>query len=146
MPSDKEQFFQLSSYAVVGHSELKPFPRLTYRNLRKAGKQVYPVDLSGAAKVEGDDAFKSLADLPGEVEGVIVELPSDQTMDVVQQVAKLGVKDLWLHMKSDTPEVLSFCEAEGIRVRHGTCAVMYTQQGASYHSIHKWIMKLTKKY
>ena len=146
MPSDKEQFFQLNSYAVVGHSELRPFPRLSYGNLRKMGKEVFPVDLSGAKKVEGDEAFASLSDLPQEVEGIMVEVPKEKTMEVVKEVVKLGVKDLWLHMHTDTPEVLELCEAEGIRVRHGTCGVMYTQQGASFHSIHKWIMKVLKKY
>ena len=146
MPSDKEQFFLLNSFAVVGHSELKPFPRRSYGNLRKMGKKVYPVDLSGADRVEGDEAFASLADLPEAVEGIMVEVPRDKTMEVVKAVVDLGVKDLWLHMKTDTPEVLKLCEDEGIRVRYGTCGVMYTQQGASFHSIHKWIMKLTKKY
>ncbi len=146
MPSDKEKFFQLASFAVVGHSELRPFPRLSYGNLRKASKKVFPVDLSGAKEVEGDEAYASLADLPQEVEGVMVEVPKEKTMEVVEEVVKLGVKDLWLHMKTDTPEVLALCEQEGIRVRYGTCAVMYTQQGASFHSIHKWIMKMMKKY
>ena len=76
----------------------------------------------------------------------MVEVPKEKTMEVVKEVVKLGVKDLWLHMHTDTPEVLELCEAEGIRVRHGTCGVMYTQQGASFHSIHKWIMKVLKKY
>ena len=146
MPSDKEQFFELTSFAVVGHSELKPFPRLSYRNLRKMGKKVYPVDLSGSEKIEGDEAYASLADLPEKVEGIMVEVPREETMGVVEQVVELGVKDLWLHMGTDTPEVLALCKDKGIRVRHGTCGVMYTQQGPSFHSIHKWIMKLTKKY
>ena len=146
MPSDKEQFFELASFAVVGHSELKPFPKLSYKNLRKAGKKVFPVDLSGAEEVEGDKAYASLGDLPQEVEAVMVEVPKDKTMAVVQDVVDLGVKDLWLHMGCHTPEVLSLCEEKQIRVRHGTCAVMYTQQGASYHSIHKWIMKIGGKY
>ncbi len=146
MPTDNEQFFLLPSFAVVGHSEHRPFPRLSYGNLRKQGKTVFPVDLSGAPEVEGDKAYSSLEDLPEPVEGVIIEIPSEQTMKVVEQVIKLGVKHLWLHMKCDTPEVLQLCADEGINVRHGTCAVMYTKQGASYHSIHKWIMKLTGKY
>ena len=146
MPSDKEKFFELSSFALVGHSELKPFPKLSYKNLRKAGKKVFPVDLSGADEVEGDKAYASLDDLPEEVEGIMVEVPKELTMDVVKDVVKLGVKDLWLHMKSDTPEVLALCKDEKIRVRYGTCGVMYTQQGASYHSIHKWIMKIAGKY
>jgi uncharacterized protein len=49
-------------------------------------------------------------------------------------------------MGCETPEALTVCEENGIRVRTGTCAVMYTQQGFSYHSIHKWLRKMSGKY
>jgi predicted CoA-binding protein len=146
MPSDREQFFTLDSFAVVGATREKPFPKLTYGNLRRAGKRVFPVDLSGAETVEGDPAYGSLGDLPQEVQGVVLEVPRERTLEVVQQAADRGIRDLWIHMGRDTPEALALCQEKGIRVRHGTCAVMYTQQGFSYHSIHKWIMKLGGKY
>lgn len=146
MPSDKEHFFDLQSFAVVGNSELKPFPKITFRNLKQRGKKVFPVELGGAKDVEGDAAFSGLADLPERVEGVIVELPRDKVKEVVEQVADAGIKDLWIHMGCDTPEVLQLCQEKGINVRHGGCAVMYTQQGFSYHSIHKFFVKLFGKY
>lgn len=147
MPSEKERFFSLHSFAVVGNSDLKPFPRLTYLNLRATqGKRVFPVELGSPSTVEGDRAYESLAALPEEVEGVIVELPRDQVMPVVQQAAEAGIKEVWLHMKSDSPEVLWFCREHGINVRWGSCAVMYTQQKFSFHSIHKLIEKLLRRY
>jgi len=146
MPSEKETFFNLSCFAVVGNSDLKRFPVLTYGNLRLLGKTVFPVELGSPSSVEGDRAFKSLAELPGPVEGVIIELPKEHVMAVAQQAAQAGIKHVWLHMGSDTPEVLTFCREQGMQVRRGTCAVMYTKQGLSYHSIHKLIMKLTGRY
>jgi predicted CoA-binding protein len=146
MPSDREKFFELESFAVIGNTSLKAFPKLTYQNLRKLGKTVYPIDLGGKEEIEGDKAFGSVADLPGPVQGAVVEVPKDTVMDPISQVAEAGIQDLWLHMKSDTPEALAFCEEKGIRVRYGTCAVMYTHQGFSVHSIHKGIMKLFRKY
>lgn len=146
MPSDREQFFELQSFAVVGNTAFKNFPKLTYTNLRKLGKKVYPVDLGGQREIEGDEAYTSIAELPEPVEGAVVEVPRDKVMEPIQQVADAGIKDLWLHMKSDTPEALAFCEEKDIHVRYGTCAVMYTQQGFSYHSIHKGLMKLFRKY
>lgn len=146
MPSERETFFELESFVVIGDTSRKNFPKLTYGNLRKAGKTVYPIDLGGKEEIEGDKAYASVADLPESVQGAIVEVPSDTVMDPIRQVADAGIQDLWLHMKSDTPEALAFCEEKGIRVRYGTCAVMYTQQGFSYHSFHKGIMKLLRKY
>ncbi len=146
MPSDREQFFELPSFVVIGNASLKAFPKLTYRNLRQVGKTVYPVELGGKPTVEGDQAYGAVADLPETVQGAIIELPAAHTLSAVKQVAEAGIKDLWLHMLSESDEVLQFCEENGIRVRYGTCAVMYTQQGPSYHSIHKGIMKLLHKY
>lgn len=146
MASEREQFFTLDSYAVVGNSAERTFPKISYGNLKKLGKKVYAVDISGADQVEGDDNHGSLADLPGEVQGVILEVPKEQTLGQVQEVVKLGAKDLWIHMGTDTPEALALAAENGLRVRHGTCAVMYTQQGFSYHSIHKWIMKMAGKF
>ena len=144
--SEKQTFFDLQSFAVVGNTDFRPFPKLTYGNLRELGKKVFPVELGGARYVEGDEAFPSVADLPEKVDGVIIELPRHKVMDVVTQVAESGIRDLWLHMGCDSPEVLAFCEEQGIQVRHGGCAVMYTQQGFSYHSIHRFLVKLVGKY
>jgi len=146
MPSHRELFFELPSFVVIGNSAAKPFPRLTYNNLRLRGKKVFPLDLGGVDEVEGDANIKSLDALPEEVAGAIVEVPRDQTLDVVEAVERAGIRQLWLHMKSESPEVLAFCEEKRIDVRWGTCAVMYTQQGFSFHSIHKAIMKLLGKY
>ncbi len=146
MPSNNERFFQLKSFAVISNSELKPFPKLTFNNLRKLGKQVFPVDMGGARSVDGVPAYAALVDLPEQVEGVILELPRGKVLEVVKQVDERQIKHLWLHQGSDSPEVVQFCRDNSINLRRGTCAVMYTQQGLSYHSIHKGIMKLLKKY
>ncbi len=146
MASEREQFFNLESYAVVGNSDKGAFPKLTFGNLKKSGKKVFAVDLSGAEQVEGCENHGDLDSLPESVQGVILEVPKEQTLDQVQQVVNLGVKDLWIHMGTETDEALELARQSGLKVRHGTCAVMYTQQGISYHSIHKWIMQLTGKY
>ena len=146
MPSNKELFFTLPSFVVIGDTQNRPFPKLSYNNLRKQGRTVFPVDLSGSAEIEGDKAYGAVADIPETVAGAIVEVPRDKTLSAVEQVVAAGIKDLWLHMKTDTPEVLELCEREQINVRTGGCAVMYTQQGFSGHSIHKAIVKLFGKY
>ncbi len=146
MASNKEQFFALNSFAFIGDTSARPFPKLSYNNLRQRQVVVFPIDLSGKEEIEGDKAYAAIADLPEPVEGVVVEVPREQTMSVVEQVVAAGIKDLWLHMKTDTPEVLELCKREQINVRTGGCAVMYTQQGFSYHSIHRGLVKLFGKY
>ena len=145
MVSEYESFWQMNAYAVVGHQAAKGFPTLTYRGLKGLGKTVYPVDPS-ASEIEGDRAFPDLGALPEQVDGVVIEVPKEETLDWVRRSAEAGVQDVWIHMARETPEAVALAEDKGLRLRKGTCAVMYVTPGVTYHSIHKWIMKLLGKY
>ncbi len=146
MPSTKQSFFDLQSYAVIGNSRTKGFPMITYGNLRRRNKTVYPVDIGGKATISGDAAYASLQDLPAPVEAAIVELPRYATMEAVKQIADAGIKNVWLHQRSESDEVLRYCNDEGLQVHAGSCAVMYTNDRLSYHSVHKKLWKMLGKY
>jgi len=143
--SNYESFWSNRSFAVVGHTAQKNFPVLTYRGLKQLGKQVFPVDPS-VEEIEGDRAFADLDALPEKVDAVVLDVPQEETRDWVARVADAGIQDVWIHMRRDTPEALALALEKGLNVRSGTCAVMYVTPSFTYHSIHKWIMKLTGKY
>lgn len=145
MPAEYERFFDLSSFAVVGRSEAKPFPLLSYRGLKSRGKTVYAVDPSAAA-IDGDTAYPDLRALPKPVEGVIIEVPKEETRHWVAAAADAGIGDVWVHMGHETPESVALAKERGVRLRTGTCAVMYLAPTLSYHGLHKAIMKLMGKY
>jgi uncharacterized protein len=145
MPSDHESFFTLSRYAVVGHSAKKPFPRLTLQGLEENGKTAYAVDPS-ADRIEGRPTYPDLASLPGPVDAVVLEVPKEESAAWVGKAADLGVKDVWIHQGRDTPEAASLAKEKGIRLRTGTCAVMYLKRGFSGHSLHRLIYKALGKY
>jgi predicted CoA-binding protein len=143
--SNYETFWEHRSFAVVGHGTKRNFPRLTYGALKNLGKVVFPVDPS-AQEVEGDKAYTSLQALPQKVDAVVLEVPKEETKEWVARAAEIGVRDVWIHQQTDTPDALGLAEEKGMNVRSGTCAVMYVTPGFTYHSIHKWIMKLVGKY
>jgi uncharacterized protein len=146
MPSDHETFWLMNRYAVVGHGKsARPFPRLTYGALKKNGKVVFPVDPS-AETVEGDRAYESIAALPEPVDGVVIEVPKTETMQWCQQAVENGIKEIWLHGKTDTPEVIAYAKEHGVHLRTGTCAVMYLHRGFSPHAVHRFINRLRGKY
>ena len=145
MVSNYESFWEKRSFAVVGHTAKGSFPSLTYHGLKQLGKVVFPVDPS-ADEIEGDRTYTSLDLLPEKVDAVVLEVPKDETKDWIARTADAGIKDVWIHMQRDTPEALALAEEKGMNARSGTCAVMYVTPGVTYHSIHKWIMKLVGKY
>ncbi len=138
-----ESFWTLDSFAFVGNTAKKPFPAMSYAALKKKGKTVIPVDPSVDA-IQGDSTYRDLESLPEAVQGVVIEVPREETKDWVEQAAAQGIRHVWIHMGRETPEALELARDKDINVRSGTCAVMYLQGG--YHSIHKWINKALGKY
>ncbi|WP_295388761.1 CoA-binding protein [uncultured Thiodictyon sp.] len=145
MTSNYETFFTLDSFAVVGRSQAKPFPILSYRRLKAMRKLAYAVDPS-TNLIDGDKAYPNLPALPTPVAGVILEVPKAETRDWIAAAADAGIRDVWVHMAHDTPEAVALAKEKGINLRTGTCAVMYLNPGLSYHSIHKFIMTIAGKY
>lgn len=145
MPSNHETFFELPSFAVVGHTKAQGFPTLSYNGLKKLGKTVFAID-SSVDEVAGDKTYNDLESLPNEVKGMILEVPKAETKEWIEKAAKAGIKDVWIHMQRETEEALVLAKEKGMNVRTGTCAVMYITPGFTYHSIHKFIMKLIGKY
>ena len=145
MVSNYETFWEKDRYAVVGDKAKQNFPVLTYRGLKKLGKSVFPVD-SSVEEIEGDHAYATLEDLPAKVDAVVLEVPKEDTRDWVAKAADAGIKDVWIHMGRETPEALTLAHDKGMNARTGTCAVMYVKPEPSYHSVHRWIMKLAGKY
>ena len=145
MASAHEAFWTHSSFAFVGHSATKGFPRISYGEAKKHGKRVFAVDAS-VDQIDGDKTYADLRALPEKVDGVVIEVPREETLDVVRQAADAGIRNVWVHMNRDTPEVVALAKEKGLNLLTGTCAVMYIAQGLSAHTIHKWANKLLGKY
>ncbi len=96
MTSPRQSFWEHGSFAVVGHSAERNFPKITYKKLRDAGKTVYAVDPS-VERIDDDVAYRDLASLPGPVEAAVLELPKDETADWVARVADAGIGAVWIH-------------------------------------------------
>lgn len=145
MTSAHEAFWAGSSYAFVGHSATKGFPRISYGELKKRGGKAFAVDPS-VEQVGGDRTYPDLRSLPERVDGVVIEVPREETLDWVRQAADAGITNVWIHVNRDTPEALQLAQERGLNVLTGTCAVMYLTRGFSAHTIHKGINKLLGRY
>jgi hypothetical protein len=145
MASDYQSFWTFQRYAVVGNSARKTFPRITFGELAKSGKTAYAVDPS-TDQVEGKPAYRDFAALPDRVEAAVLELPKEETAAWVRRAVDAGIRDIWIHQGTDTPEAVAIAEQAGVRLRRGTCAVMYLTHGFSAHGIHRFINKAIGKY
>ncbi len=145
MSSSRERFWENDSFAFVGHSAERPFPKLSFGELKKQGKKVFAVDPS-VSEIAGSRAYDDFASLPEEVSAAVLEVPREETKRWVEQAADAGIKNIWIHMGRDTPDALATAQARGLKVETGSCAVMYLKKGLSYHAIHRGIDKLLGRY
>lgn len=140
MKSSFESFFDHERFAVVGHDTARPFPRLTFRGLCSQGKTVFPVDAS-IGEVDGEATYPDFASLPQSVEAAVLELPPRETARWVRAAAEAGIVNIWLHMKTETPEAVALSRELGLNLRSGTCAVQYVDPSFP-HNVHKVVRKL----
>ncbi len=137
---DYQSFWNHKRYAVVGHTAVKPFPKITYSKLKELGKVVFPVDAS-IDDITGDKTFSAISQLPDDIDGIISEVPVDESLAVAKQAIERGISRVWFHQKCASEQAINYAKEHGAQVYHGTCAVMYLTSGFSLHSFHGWVNK-----
>lgn len=142
-----EEFLSHRRLALVGVSrDPKAFSVSVYRELKAHGYEMVPVN-PRAGTVDGDRCLASVADLPPEVEGVIVMVPAEASAGVVQACIDRGVPRVWLHRgagpSSVSEEAVALCHANGIDVVEGACPMMFLDDTAWIHRAHRWGRRVT---
>lgn len=103
-------------WAVVGASnDQSKYGNRIYRALRAAGYRVYPVN-PREETIEGDVAYKSVADLPEAPTVVDMVIPPRFALSTVQQAKERGAKAIWFQPGSEDDEAIQWAQANGLDV------------------------------
>ena len=137
-----DDFIGQPALAVAGASrDARKFGNAVYRDLKSKGYRVFAVN-PNAETVEGDPSYKTLADLPEKVGGVVIVTPPAVTEKLVQDAAKAGICRVWMQQGSQSPAAIKFCQDNGLALVHGECILMYQPNTASFHKFHKFVKEL----
>jgi predicted CoA-binding protein len=112
-----------------------------YRELKKSGYKVFAIN-PNADMVEGDRCYAGLGALPEKPGGVIVILPPIQTMAVIEESARLGIRYIWLQMGADSVEGEKHAQDLGLQLVSGECIFMHIQPVESIHLLHRFFRRL----
>lgn len=116
-----EEFARGDRWAVVGASEDRSkFGNITFRELKRRGKRVYPVNPK-ATVVEGEPCYPSLSALPEKVERVLIVVPPKQGERVVREAAEAGIKQVWFQPGAESEAAVAYCRAHGMVAVAGYC-------------------------
>ena len=134
-----EGFLSSRKIAVVGVSRRKnKFGNVIYRELRKKGFLVYPIN-PNTNIIEEDICYPDLLSLPEKIDAVVINVPPAQTEKVVREVKEAGINKVWLQQGSQSDEAERFCEANGINCISNECILMFAEPAGFVHRAHRWV-------
>lgn len=130
------EFLSKKTIAVVGVSRGRGFGNTVMQTLTERGYEIVPVN-ANADTIDGKACFRSLTQIPGPVEAVVTVVPPLQTLVLVDDCIRLGIRHLWMQQGSESREAILRAEVSGIAVVHHACILMYAGP-RGIHRVHRW--------
>lgn len=138
---DIEKFVSCRQLAVAGVSRKKQsFSASVIEHLKSKDYTVYSINPNFDENDADLKEFKSVADLPEDVHHLLVLTNPSQTLSVVKSAFDRGINNIWVQQKSETPEVVEFCNTNNINVILHQCIFMFTQP-VGMHKFHYRLKK-----
>ena len=80
------------------------------------------------------------------MDGVIVNVPPERSLQVLKDASEAGIKNVWVQMGASSGEVEQLGKDLGLNVTTGKCILMYAGEVTSIHKVHQWLWKLIGQY
>jgi predicted CoA-binding protein len=142
MDAAVQDFINSKHLAVAGASRKgNKFGNAAYKELKTRGYEVFLLHPE-AETIDGEPCYRSLSDLNDKVEGVVVSVPPAQAEKVLHEAAEAGVRNVWLQQGAETQDLLKLGHDLDLNLVSGKCILMYAPPVRSFHSFHRFVMKL----
>jgi predicted CoA-binding protein len=113
-----------TTVAVVGATDNPTkYGSVIYRDLKRKGYQVYPVN-PNRATVDGDPAFPSLEALPVVPTMVNIVVPPQATLQVLKTAAEMGLDNVWVQPGAESAEVMAYLSEQGFNYLANACIMV----------------------
>jgi uncharacterized protein len=112
---------EMKTIAVVGLSRDPGKPAHSVpKAMQAAGFRVVPVNPI-ADELLGERVYRTLADIPGPVELVLVFRPAEEAVAVAHQAVAIKAKALWLQLGIESDEARRIAQAAGLLYVEDRC-------------------------
>ena len=113
----------MKTVAVIGASSNRDkFGNKALRAFEKRGYTVIPINPT-EAEVEGHRTYKSVLDVPGEIDLATIYVPAQVGVAVMDDIAKKGVPEVWLNPGADDRSVVQRARELGLKTVQ-TCSIL----------------------
>ena len=104
----------MPSVAVIGASSARhKFGNKAVRAYLRQGWTVYPVNPNEAV-IEGLTSYPSVSAIPGAVDRASLYLPPALGIDVLDEVQRKGIRELWVNPGAESDELIEKAERLGL--------------------------------
>jgi predicted CoA-binding protein len=134
-----DDFLAQRSLALLGVSRdgQTGFGNAVRKELAEKGYTLHVVH-PAADRIGDAPCAHSLAEVAGEVGGVVLVTPPAETAKLIDELASLGIRRVWIQQGAESPEVLRRCDELGLAAVHGECILMFAEPTAWFHRAHRW--------
>ncbi|MBI5403969.1 MAG: CoA-binding protein [Ignavibacteriae bacterium] len=140
-----DDFLLLKNIAVIGVSRVKKkFGNAIYKELKNKNYSVYPVHKE-MSSFGNDVCYRDLKSIPYLPDALLISVSREKTLGIIKDAHSAGIKNIWLHLMSETTEAIDYCRNNGINLIYKECMFMHLQPVKSIHSFHRFIKKLFGK-
>jgi predicted CoA-binding protein len=102
--------------AVIGASSNRSkFGNKALRAFARQGFNVLAINPNESV-VEGYRTYASVLDVPGPIDMATVYVPADAGVQVIEEIARKGIPEVWLNPGADGDEVVAKARALGVNV------------------------------
>jgi uncharacterized protein len=100
--------------AVIGaSSDRRKFGNKALRAFRNRGYTVVPIN-PREQEIEGERAYPSVIEFSGRIDEATVYVRGDVGIQVLDEIAKKGIRTVWLNPGADDPEVVARARKLGL--------------------------------
>jgi uncharacterized protein len=100
--------------AVIGaSSNRQKFGNKALRAFARQGFTVIPIN-PNEPEVEGHRTYPSVLDVPGDIDMATLYVPAGSGLQVIEDIAKKGVPEVWLNPGADDDEVVARARELGL--------------------------------
>ncbi len=104
----------MTAIAIIGASNRRhKYGNMAVRAYKERGDTVYPIN-PHEVQIEGLPAYKSVLDIPDDVDVASFYISPNVGLNVIEEVAQKGIKKVLLNPGAQSDELMRRCEELGI--------------------------------
>ncbi|MFP4469387.1 MAG: CoA-binding protein, partial [Bacteroidales bacterium] len=116
-----------------------------FKEMAKNQYILYPVHPEMEA-IEGVKCYKKIADLPDEVQALLVSTSARHSLQLVKEAHEKGIAHVWLQQGSQNDEAIDFAIENNINLIQRQCILMFANPVEGIHKFHRGINKFFGVY